>query len=535
MPFLKVRQHLAQSEGFILQSLLAAGLGLAVALVVLAFHGLIDLLIMAAGEPGSWEVWQVLALPTLGAVFVFAILNRYPKRASFGLRHVVNELHHAPWHWPTTNAFLQFFLTPIVLASGQSGGREGPAVHLGATLGAMTTERFHLPRNNLRVMVGAGTAAAIGGSFLTPLAGVAFAMEVVVLEYTVAGFLPIIVSAVVASTMVSWISGQPLVPFPNFDSMGEPALVWVALIGIFAGCTSALFNATTRWAERHRPPYSILLAGIACALVGLVFQDALGDGQGLWRDLTGGQITLGLLAGWLVSKLFMTAVVAGWGMPLGLITPLLLLGAITGSLVSMLGTGQWLPVYALIGMACTMGAALMAPLAALVFIIELSDSTLLIAPAMLALAIAVIIHRSLGQGGLVLDQLKDAGQAVKLHQSNHPLDHLGLDAALQTRLVRVSRRFAGLPRNADWVIWRQGPRTIQALAWLDFVRQTDDLDAGALLNTLDAPTLGRANADATLAEVLGLCRKHDWQGVYVIEDRQIRGIVLEEQLRAHFQ
>ena len=230
MPFLKVRQHLAQSEGFILQSLLAAGLGLAVALVVLAFHGLIDLLIMAVGEPSSWEIWQVLALPTLGALIVFAILKRYPKRASFGLRHVVNELHHAPWHWPTTNAFLQFFLTPIVLASGQSGGREGPAVHLGATLGAMTTERFHLPRNNLRVMVGAGTAAAIGGSFLTPLAGVAFAMEVVVLEYTVAGFLPIIVSAVVASTVVSWISGQPSCPFQlRFDGRARPPLLPIGI------------------------------------------------------------------------------------------------------------------------------------------------------------------------------------------------------------------------------------------------------------------------------------------------------------------
>ena len=76
---LKVRQHLAQSEGFILQSLLAAGLGLAVALVVLAFHGLIDLLIMAVGEPSSWEIWQVLALPTLGALIVFADIETPPK------------------------------------------------------------------------------------------------------------------------------------------------------------------------------------------------------------------------------------------------------------------------------------------------------------------------------------------------------------------------------------------------------------------------------------------------------------------------
>ena len=407
-------------------------------------------------------------------------------------------------------------------------------MHLGATLGAMTTERFHLPRNNLRVMVGAGTAAAIGGSFLTPLAGVAFAMEVVVLEYTVAGFLPIIVSAVVASTVVSWISGQPLVPFPNFDSMGEAATP--------LGCLNwHPCRMHQRAIQRNYP----LGRTASSSLFDFVSRHRLrlgGSGfSGCLRRWTrpmarsDGRPDYSRIARWLAgSKLVMTAVVAGWGMPLGLITPLLLLGAIVGSMVSMLGTGQWLPVYALIGMACTMGAALMAPLAALVFIIELSDSTLLIAPAMLALAIAVIIHRSLGQGGLVLDQWKMQGRPSN-SISNHPLDHLGLDAALQTRLVRVSRRFAGLPRNADWVIWRQGPRTIQALAWLDFVRQTDDLDAGALLNTLDAPTLGRANADATLAEVLGLCRKHDWQGVYVIEDRQIRGIVLEEQLRAHFQ
>ena len=531
----QVRQQLAKGDDFLLQTFLGGLLGIGVGALILVFHAAIDGAISLAGRPSDWASWQIIAYPIIGASVTLLMFTRFPNRRQMGVRHVIQSLHQAPRHWPTTNAGLQLILTPVLLATGHSGGREGPAVHLGATLGAIVTERFRLPRNNLRTFVGAGTAAAIGGSFLTPLAGVAFAMEVVVMEYTVAGFLPVIMAAVVASTLVSTVSGEPLVPFPTFDQIQDPALGWVLLVGVACGLFSACFNYCTRWAERHRPAYSILLAGLVCGALGLLVQDSMGDGHELWRQLAGGQLTLALLAGWLAAKFIATSLVIGWGIPLGVISPLLWLGAGIGSWISLWVTGQWVPVYALIGMACAMGAGLMAPLAALIFVIELTGQIELILPAMLGLATAIIIHRMAHQGALFVDQLADNGFQLQLHRSNHPMHHLGAEAALQKDFVQVPRRFSGLPRKADWVVWREGPKTLGALPWLEFVRATQALAEGEALTQLEAVQLGRVKRDATLAEVVSQCQQNKWHGAYVLSHRAVRGLLIEQTLREQFQ
>lgn len=535
MSKLQVRQRLARGEEFVLQSLMGGVLGLLVGTLILVFHRLIDLGIAWVGHPSTWQTWQILCYPIIGAGITAWAFKRYAHRRSLGTGHVIEVLHQSPKHWPTTNSLLQFVLTPILLASGQSGGREGPAVHLGSTLGAMMTERLKLPRNNLRVFVGAGAAAAIGGSFLTPLAGVAFAMEVIVMEYTVAGFLPVITAAVAASALVQAITGEPLVPFPTFTELAQPHLLWVLLIGVGCGLLAALFNYSTRQAERYRPRYSIFLAGVLCAGVGIVAPNALGDGHDLWGQLAAGEMTIALIAGWIVAKLAMTTIVVGWGLPLGLISPLLLLGAGAGSMVSLAAAGEWLPAYALIGMVSTMGAALMAPLAALIFVIELSGQTTLMLPAMLALTLSLLTHRLCGQGALFVDQLADRGIRLNLHQSNHPLHHLGVQSALQTSVAHVPVRFAGLPAPASHVIWRQGPRQMGCLEWSAFVLACESLQPGDLLTQLNAPTLGRIEGNSTLAEMMRQCRSQGWQGAYLLEQRKVRGIIIEKNLRESFQ
>ena len=535
MPKFHVRKQLAQGDDFLLQSLLGALLGIGVGMLILAFHGAIDGVILLLGKPTDWQTWQVLSYPVICALVTLAVFARFSNRRQMGVRHVIQTLHQSPKHWPTTNAGLQLLLTPLLLGAGHSGGREGPAVHLGATLGAIVTERFNLPRNNIRTFVGAGTAAAIGGSFLTPLAGVAFAMEVVVMEYTVAGFLPVIMAAVVASTLVHAVAGAPLVPFPTFDQIQDPAMVWVLIVGVACGLLSACFNQCTRWAERHRPRYSIILAGVVCAVVGLLVQDSMGDGHALWRQLAGGELTIALLAGWLLAKFVTTSLVIGWGIPLGVISPLLLLGAAMGSWISLATTGNWVPVYALIGMACTMGAGLMAPLAALIFVIELTGQVDLILPAMLGLATAIIVHRLAHQGALFVDQLADAGFELQLHRSNHPMHHLGAEAALETNFVRVPKRFKGLPDPTDYVVWQHTPRQLAVLPWAEFKAKTQDLPLDSLLSDISAPTLGRVARDATLAEVMTLCAQNEWNGGYVLDAHGIRGLLIEQELREKFQ
>lgn len=531
----RIQQRLARGEEFVLQSLMGGILGLIVGGAVIAFHSLIDMAVNWAGQPSEWSTWQIVAYPIAGASLAALILRRWKHRRALGTGHVIQVLHESPKHWPTTNAALQFLLTPILLASGQSGGREGPAVHIGATLGAMMTEKLKLPRNNLRVFAGAGAAAAIGGSFLTPLAGVAFAMEVIVMEYTVAGFLPVIMAAVAASALVQASTGTSLVPFPTFTDISDPHMGWVLLIGIGCGLLAALFNFSARTAQRYKPRYSILLAGVLCAGVGLVIQSALGDGHDIWGELAAGQMTLTLILGWMLAKLVLTTIIVGWGLPLGLISPLLLLGAAAGSAVSLVSVGSWQPAYALIGMVSTMGAALMAPLAALIFVIELSGQADLMLPSMLALALAILTHRLSGQGALFVDQLADGGVLLNLHQSNHPLHHLGVQSALQSSIVQVPRRFAGLPSPASFVIWRGGARQMRYLPWDEFITYAESLAPGELLTAPHAPTLGRIEGHSTLAELLRMCRKESWQGGYLIEDRRVKGIIIEKTIRESFQ
>ena len=87
----------------------------------------------------------------------------------------------------------------LSIAAGGSVGREGPAIHLGAATSSLAGQYLDLPNNSLRVLAGCGVAAAIGAGFNTPLAGVAFAMEVMLIEYTVVGFAPVILAAVSAT------------------------------------------------------------------------------------------------------------------------------------------------------------------------------------------------------------------------------------------------------------------------------------------------------------------------------------------------
>ncbi|OOV75700.1 hypothetical protein BTA35_0217490, partial [Oceanospirillum linum] len=127
--------------------------------------------------------------PVIGCLLLAAVI-RLSKQAwrPQGLGHVIERFTFYQGYLPWQNTLHQFFSALVALASGLSAGREGPAVHLGAGVSSYLGQLFKLPNNSIRLLVGCGTAAAIGASFNTPIAGVIFAMEVIMAEYTLVGF-----------------------------------------------------------------------------------------------------------------------------------------------------------------------------------------------------------------------------------------------------------------------------------------------------------------------------------------------------------
>jgi len=202
------RRYLTNYDSALSYAVLGIVGGVASGLVVLAFELAIRevarLFGVGAGGEGFEELprWMAFALPAGGAT-VLGILYMLlkPDDRETGIVHVISRMHSHYGALPLRNALLQFVAGAFALGTGQSGGREGPGVHLGAAINSLLGQRLALPSNSLRTLIACGTAGGIAAAFHTPLAGVIFAMEVIVADYTVAGFIPVMLAAVAASAV----------------------------------------------------------------------------------------------------------------------------------------------------------------------------------------------------------------------------------------------------------------------------------------------------------------------------------------------
>jgi CIC family chloride channel protein len=196
-------------------SILAVAVGLFTGIVILVFRATVDYILGSWILPQGSESFEALgfaerfALPVTGALLIGLGLSRLSTAdRRVGVVHVMERLSRHQGHLPAKNAVVQFFGGILALISGQSGGREGPAIHLGAASASLLGQALKLPNNSMRTLVACGSAAAIAGSFNTPIAGVIFAMEVVMMEYTIGSFIPVIIAAVVTTVMTQTFFGN---------------------------------------------------------------------------------------------------------------------------------------------------------------------------------------------------------------------------------------------------------------------------------------------------------------------------------------
>ena len=197
--------------------------GIVAALVITAFRLLIEFpleLIFPMASEDDYEALSVAVRLTLlgagGTALVLFFQWLKPERRSVGVTHVLIRMERNQGYMPLGNLIVQWLAAGIALLSGHSVGREGPAIHMGAGAASQLGQYADIAHHRLRILAGAGVASAISASFNTPMAGVIFAMEVVLLEYSIRGFIPIILASV-AGAIVSQLTFGPHTAFvvPN--------------------------------------------------------------------------------------------------------------------------------------------------------------------------------------------------------------------------------------------------------------------------------------------------------------------------------
>ena len=451
----KYRRYLTSYESLLAYSVLGLAGGVASGLVVLGFELTISTLAELWGVGNGGEdfealpQWTHFALPAGGALLlglVYTLLK--PANRETGIVHVISGMHSRYGALPLRNAALQFLGGAFALASGQSGGREGPSVHLGGAVNSLLGQRLGLPNNSLRVLVACGTAGGIAAAFHTPLAGVIFAMEVIVAQYTVIGFIPIMLAAVSASAVSYILSGsEPLFNLPavSLASLGE--IPFILLLGLCCGLAVAAFIRLLKTAGgmSHWPvAVRFAFAGSVTGLLALGVPQILGIGYDSLGLVLDGEIALSLLLMIALCKLIATATSCGMGLPVGLIGPSLLIGACIGGalyiILEMLGLdlASHPALYVIIGMGAAMGATLNAPLAAILAVIELTHTVSIGMPAMLAIIVASLTNTVLfNQRSAHQTVLRQLQRLVPEDPLNQLLDRSDVSSAMDSRVVRV--------------------------------------------------------------------------------------------------
>ena len=376
--------------------------GVVVALFRLALDGT-ALLILEGDSDGFEGLSPVLhaALPLTGAVVIGLALTKLPEdRRRTGVAHVLQRLREHAGRMPITNALVQFFAGATALSAGLSGGREGPVIHLGATASSVLGQRLGVSPENLRILVACGVAAAIAGSFNTPMAGVVFAMEVVLVEYAVASFIPVSLAAVTATVLSRYLFGDtPVFAVGSIEMHSLLDVPFVVLAGLAIGTVGAAFTASVRvFTRMGRRPFlaRALLAGAVTAIVALVTPAVMGVGYDTVDGALAGTFAWSALAVILIAKMIASSACIGLGMPVGVIGPTIVMGAVCGGLLGHVGQilspaeASSVGFYVVLGMAAMMAATLQAPLAALMAVVELTSNAHVILPTMLIVIVATL-------------------------------------------------------------------------------------------------------------------------------------------------
>jgi CIC family chloride channel protein len=564
-----VRIRLSGQEDVVILAALGLLTGLLAGAAIHAFRYLVETTQSSFLPGGGTENYEGLApairftLCAGGGLAVGLLLQAVGSAArQVGVVHVMERLAYHQGHLPLANAVMQFLGAALSIVAGHSVGREGPGVHLGAVAGGQLAVRLGLPNNTVRTLVACGVAASIGAYFNTPLAGVIFAMEVVMMEYTLQSFAPVILAAVSATTLTRVVHGDfPAFAVPPLEikSLGE---LWLVLgLGLLMGLLAATFSRLVVFVTGLLNAWPIwlrcTLGGTVVGLVGVAVPEVMGIGYDTVNAALLGEIGLALLGTIALAKLLATAIGLGMGLPGGLIGPTLVIGALAGGAMGA-ALAIWLPgatsevgFYAMIGMGAMMAATLQAPLAALTALLELTANPNIILPGMLALITAGLSARRLYRTESVFLLLM---RARGLDYRNDPvaqhLRRVAVSAAMQRSVVLLPRevgREAARQSLADqprWILVRDGVLPVALLAAADLARWLEESPGEPSVDLLAIPAdrreVGPVPLEATLQEARDVLRQRRLQVLYVTRPAapgipRIYGILTADDIERSYQ
>ncbi len=396
---------------------------------VLGAEGFIGELLTGLGINPAFAL--LLTLPLAGFIVGLIMYYIVGQEKYHGVAGIMESVALSGGRLPYRLVPFKAIAAMLSLGSGASLGSEDPSVQIGSNIGSFIGDRLQTNDDQRKLLVSAGAASAIAAAFNAPIAGVFFALEVILGEFTTTAFGAVVVASVVSSAvMQSLVDSNPI--FGNLEYvLGHPIQLPVyVLLGILMAGMSIIIIRFWDWQSRmiHNHikiwmPLKTAIIGAFVALVGIYLPQILGPGEEFMHSILSGHgdATIALLIVIGVAKLVMTGMSHGAGFVGGVFAPTLFIGITLGSAYGRffnqmiqsvdIGNPQ---AYAIAGMAGLLAGVVRAPMTAILLVFELTDDYNLILPIMLTAVICTLIIEQTGPHGIYMWSLVKEG--LHLHQ-----------------------------------------------------------------------------------------------------------------------
>jgi len=385
--------------------------------------------VAAAARQQPW--WVVMLAPAVGGLLV-GLLLRYALTAkrTVAVPDVMEARVNGGRGLHLGQGIMSALTSALSLGCGGSAGREGPIVHLGASIAVAFSGTLNLPNSARRTLLASGAAGAVAASFNAPIAGVLFAQEVILGHFSIRTFVPLVLSAVVATILSqAWFGDVAAFVVPSFSIasyLEVPAFVLLGIVAAFVAVAFQLAILSTDWAARNvKMPLVMrpVVGGLIVGVMAIWFPEILGVGYDTTDAALNGQLAIGTMLLLIVLKTAATAITLGSRFGGGVFSPALYLGALTGGAFGLIiaevfpGLGSSEGLYAILGMGAVAAAVLGAPISTTVMVFELTGGFALSLALLLTVAVANGINQAVLGRSLFQAQLESRG--IVLHEGPH--------------------------------------------------------------------------------------------------------------------
>jgi CIC family chloride channel protein len=373
------------------------------------------------------------AVPTVGGLAA-GVVTRWRKPASQGVSNVMEAVVLGNLSLSLRATLSRVTSSALAIASGMSIGREGPLIEFGGSFAAAVGRRTGVSAAETRVLVLAGTAAGCAAAYNTPFAAILFVLETIIGVAAPTALLPAMTATVAACMITRSLAGAgPIYGQRAFAAQTLTDLWSLFALGAIAALMAIAFKfsltRTERLVERLAvaQPWRSMAGGVVVGLLAIAIPEVGGNGFEPLNLILNGQVLTTMIALLIVAKILATSASVASGVPGGIFTPMLLVGAASGGLWSqfvagMSGSAPDVGAYALVGMAATTAASIHAPLTAAVLVFELSGDYAIVLPLILATAVATSVSRALGSESIYETELRRRGLGWQLPLEGRDLE-----------------------------------------------------------------------------------------------------------------